>query len=43
MGNNNFIIWNPVERTDIAWNFEKFLIGKDGEPIQRYSKRFEAK
>lgn len=41
MGNNTFIIWNPVERTDIAWNFEKFLIGTDGNPIKRYSKRFE--
>ena len=41
MGNNTFIIWNPVERTDIAWNFEKFLIGADGNPIKRYSKRFE--
>uniref|UniRef100_A0A7M5UTW0 Glutathione peroxidase n=2 Tax=Clytia hemisphaerica TaxID=252671 RepID=A0A7M5UTW0_9CNID len=41
MGNNAYIIWNPVERSDIAWNFEKFLVGKNGLPIKRYSKKFE--
>ena len=41
MGNNTYIIWNPVERSDIAWNFEKFLVGADGVPIKRYSKKFE--
>ncbi|XP_045603855.1 glutathione peroxidase 2-like isoform X2 [Procambarus clarkii] len=34
------IIWNPVTRSDIAWNFEKFLIGKDGLPHKRFSKKF---
>ena len=43
MGNNNFIIWNPVERSDIAWNFEKFLIGPDGLPVKRYSKKYQLK
>jgi len=43
MGNNNFIIWNPVERTDIAWNFEKFLINAEGKPVKRFSKKFEMK
>ncbi len=23
------------------WNFEKFLIGKDGVPFRRYSKSYE--
>lgn len=41
MGNNTFIIWNPVERSDIAWNFEKFLISSDGTPLKRYSKKFQ--
>lgn len=41
MGNNTYIVWNPVERSDIAWNFEKFLVGTDGVPIKRYSKKFE--
>ena len=43
MGNPQYIIWNPVKRTDIAWNFEKFLISQDGLPIKRYSRVFPAK
>ncbi|CAI9544611.1 unnamed protein product, partial [Staurois parvus] len=35
------IIWSPVRRNDISWNFEKFLIGPDGVPYKRYSRRFE--
>ncbi|CAB4068951.1 gpx [Lepeophtheirus salmonis] len=35
------IIWSPVKRTDIAWNFEKFLISPSGEPLRRYSKKFQ--
>lgn len=27
----------PKEQGDILWNFEKFLIGRDGEVIHRYS------
>lgn len=27
----------PKEKGDILWNFEKFLIGRDGEVIQRFS------
>ncbi|KAJ8259797.1 hypothetical protein GJAV_G00173560 [Gymnothorax javanicus] len=34
------IIWSPVCRNDIAWNFEKFLVGPDGEPFKRYSRCF---
>nr|ALS05140.1 selenium-dependent glutathione peroxidase [Paracalanus parvus]ALS05147.1 selenium-dependent glutathione peroxidase [Paracalanus parvus] len=40
MSNPQFLIWRPVKRTDIAWNFEKFLIGPDGTPIKRYSRNF---
>ena len=25
MGDPKFIIWKPVRRSDVAWNFEKFL------------------
>ena len=35
MTDPKFIIWSPVTRADIAWNFEKFLINKDGIPIKR--------
>uniref|UniRef100_A0AAZ3NQ06 Glutathione peroxidase 1 n=1 Tax=Oncorhynchus tshawytscha TaxID=74940 RepID=A0AAZ3NQ06_ONCTS len=40
MNDPKCIIWSPVGRNDIAWNFEKFLIGPDGEPFKRYSRRF---
>merc|ERR1712100_234494 len=33
-------LWSPVARSDIAWNFEKFLIGKDGTLIQRFGRYF---
>jgi len=35
------IQWSPVRRSDVTWNFEKFLIGKDGVPAKRYSPKFE--
>lgn len=41
MGDPKFIIWKPVRRSDIAWNFEKFLIDKNGKAIKRYSKSFQ--
>uniref|UniRef100_A0A8C5A7J8 Glutathione peroxidase n=2 Tax=Gadus morhua TaxID=8049 RepID=A0A8C5A7J8_GADMO len=34
------IIWSPVCRNDISWNFEKFLVGPDGVPFKRYSRNF---
>ncbi|GAB1609696.1 glutathione peroxidase 2-like isoform X1 [Argonauta hians] len=40
MKNASCITWNPVQRNDIAWNFEKFLIAPDGKPFLRYSKCF---
>ena len=42
MGNPQFIIWSPVKRSDIAWNFEKFLISPEGIPIKRFSRIFPA-
>jgi len=30
--------WSPVTRTDIAWNFEKFLFDKEGTLVKRYSR-----
>uniref|UniRef100_A0A8B9Z8N4 glutathione peroxidase n=1 Tax=Buteo japonicus TaxID=224669 RepID=A0A8B9Z8N4_9AVES len=34
-----FLTWSPVRRSDISWNFEKFLVGPEGEPFRRYSPR----
>jgi len=30
------LFYEPLVVGDIAWNFEKFLIGRDGKPIYRY-------
>ena len=27
----------PTEDPDVLWNFEKFLIGKDGQVVGRYA------
>lgn len=40
MTDPKLIIWSPVCRNDVSWNFEKFLIGPDGVPFKRYSRRF---
>lgn len=31
-------LWSPVSRTDIAWNFEKFLLDQNGNVVKRYSR-----
>ncbi|KAK3583306.1 hypothetical protein CHS0354_038916 [Potamilus streckersoni] len=41
MSHTKNIIWEPVTRTDISWNFEKFLIAPDGMPYKRYSRQFQ--
>ncbi|XP_076367820.1 glutathione peroxidase 2-like [Tachypleus tridentatus] len=38
--NPQCIIWSPVTRGDICWNFEKFLIDKNGQPFRRYGPRY---
>jgi len=43
MGDPGCIIWRPVTRTDISWNFEKFLIDSRGNPVKRYSRYFLTK
>ena len=40
MDNPADIVWQPVKRTDVAWNFEKFLISPSGELVKRYSRYF---
>jgi len=39
-GGTTVSLWTPVCRSDIAWNFETFLVGPDGEVIKRYSRYF---
>lgn len=41
MTDPKLILWSPVRRSDVAWNFEKFLIGPEGEPFRRYSRTFQ--
>jgi len=41
MEDPRFIMWRPVRRSDISWNFEKFLIDARGRPRRRYSNRYE--
>jgi hypothetical protein len=31
------LLWGPIRRYDISWNFEKFLIDATGCPVRRYS------
>lgn len=40
MADPKLIMWSPVNRNDVSWNFEKFLVGPDGEPYKRYSRSF---
>jgi len=39
-GGTTVTLWTPVARSDIAWNFEKFLLDKDGNMVQRYHRYF---
>ncbi|KAL1789897.1 glutathione peroxidase 2 [Sigmodon hispidus] len=41
MTDPKLIMWSPVRRSDVSWNFEKFLIGPEGEPFRRYSRTFQ--
>lgn len=34
------VIWSPSNPTDIVWNFEKFLLDKDGKAVQRYHRYY---
>ena len=38
-----FLISNSANKDDIAWNFEKFLVGKDGRVVNRYKSGVEPK
>jgi glutathione peroxidase len=38
--NGQPILWTPIRRSDITWNFEKFIINQEGVPVRRYSPKF---
>jgi len=40
-GGTTISLWTPVCRSDIAWNFEKFLVGKDGKVVKRFSRYYD--
>jgi len=40
-GGSTVVLWTPVARSDIAWNFEKFLVGPDGKFVNRYSRYYD--
>jgi len=40
-GGTTVSLWTPVCRSDIAWNFEKFLVGKDGKVVKRFSRYYD--
>jgi glutathione peroxidase len=35
------VIWAPLKRSDIAWNFEKFLVDGEGKLVKRYSAKYK--
>jgi glutathione peroxidase len=39
-GGSTVVLWTPVARSDVAWNFEKFLVAPDGAPVKRYSRYY---
>jgi len=40
-GGSTVALWTPVSRSDVAWNFEKFLLDKDGKVVERFHRYFE--
>lgn len=40
-GGSTVVLWTPVARSDIAWNFEKFLIDGEGSVVKRFSRYYD--
>lgn len=36
LGRMEFFFWEPIKRNDIVWNFEKFLVDREGRPRYRF-------
>lgn len=34
------LFYSPQDSADIRWNFEKFLVDRDGTPLRRYDPNF---
>jgi hypothetical protein len=35
------IIWEPIQQSDISWNFCKFIVDKTGQPRYRWPHNHE--
>ena len=31
-----YVMYEPLKSDDVRWNFEKFLLNKQGRPVRRY-------
>merc|ERR1719183_761518 len=40
-GGSTVVLWTPVARSDIAWNFEKFLLDGEGKLVKRFSRYYD--
>ena len=40
-GGSTVVLWSTVARSDIAWNFEKFLVDGEGNFVKRYSRYYD--
>jgi len=37
VGSKAGMYWDPIRQYDITWNFEKFLVDRNGHPVKRYT------
>jgi len=40
-GGTTVVLWTPVARSDIAWNFEKFLVDAEGKAYKRFGRYYD--
>jgi len=36
LGDPKNFYWSPIRRNDVSWNFEKFIISREGKPLYRF-------
>jgi len=39
IANRTDITWTPIRNNDISWNFQKWLVDHNGDPIKRFTSR----